>query len=1101
MEGIVKRFLVLLLTVVFVASAPALAQRGRAQNQEKEKETGPMSASTFSGLKLRSIGPALTSGRVNMFAVDPNNRARYFAATASGGVWKTTNGGATWTPVFDKQGTYSIGAIAMDPKNPNVIWVGTGEYNSQRSVSYGDGVYKSMDGGRTWKNMGLKKSEHIGRIVIDPNDSDTVYVAAQGPLWGPGGDRGLYKTTDGGKSWEKILEISDDTGVNDVVMDPRDSNVLYASAWQRRRRVWTMINGGPESSLQKSTDGGKTWTKLTNGVPKGDVGRIGLAISPANPDVVYAWIEAADGKGGIFRSTNRGASWERRNSFDSVSFYYGRVIADPADVDRIYIMFTFIMVSDDGGKTIRRLGERFKHVDTHDLWIDPNDTNYYLAGCDGGIYESFDRGANWAYKANLPLTQFYDITVDNSEPFYYVYGGTQDNNTLGGPSRTLESSGIHNSDWFVVTGGDGFKAQVDPEDPNIVYAESQYGGLVRHDRRTGVRSPIKPQEGKGEPPLRWNWDSPLIISPHSNTRLYFGANIVFRSDDRGDTWRAISPDLTRQLDRDTLKTMGKIWGPEAVGRGQGTSFYSNTTVIAESPLQEGLLFVGTDDGLLQITEDGGQNWTKSEKVGEAPAQIYLQRILPSQHDVNTVYAVLDNHKNADFKPYVVKSTDRGRNWTSIASNLPENGPALAIAEDHVNPNLLFVGTEFGLFFTVDGGDKWIRLRSGLPTIAVRDVAIQKRENDLALATFGRSFYILDDYTPLRVVTKEMLDKDGVLFPVKAAPMYIQTRRSGRNSQGAGFYTAQNPSFGATFTYYIKESFQSLKQKRLKAQKAAEKKGEDFPFPSNEELRKEAEEEKPAILLTVNDADGNVVRRLSGSGSKGIHRATWDLRYPPASLPRPGGGGGFGGRRRGASGPFVVPGDYNVTLSRQAGGETTVLAGPEKFSVYTLGSSPLQSQDRGAMLAFQRKVGKLQGAVNAAVQTASDVNRRLGQIVRALRETPGDTDSLLQTTLSIEKQLKDVQVALSGDSVLRQQNKPTASSISQRINSVVFSMFSNTSQPTQTMRESYRIAAEEFTGTLASLRTLVTVDLKNLEQQLDSIGAPWTPGRLPKWEGQ
>jgi photosystem II stability/assembly factor-like uncharacterized protein len=656
---------VLRLSLVLVALVPFIS----IQAQDPKPETDPIAALNLAGLRLRSIGPAVTSGRVVGFAVHPRDRSTYYVAVACGGVWKTVNAGTSWTPIFDDQGSYSIGYVALDPLNPETVWVGTGENNSQRSVGYGDGVYRSDDGGKSWRKVGLEKSEHIGKILIDPRDSNVVYIAAQGPLWGPGGDRGLYKTMDGGKSWARILHVSDNTGVTDIVMDARNPDVLLAASYQRRRHVWTLINGGPESALYKSTDAGKTWRKLSSGLPATELGRIGLAtaIPPTPPSqggekrgsppyeggvggVVYAIVEAAERKGGIHRSSDFGETWEKVNSFDQGAMYYGHLVVDPKNADRIYVMNVFIQVSDDGGRTLRSLGERWKHVDSHCMWIDPNNTNYYLVGCDGGIYESFDRAATWKYISNLPVTQFYDVTCDQTVPFYNVYGGTQDNFTLGGPARNRSASGIVNSDWFVTQGGDGFQSRVDPTDPNIVYSESQYGGLIRFDRRTGEAVGIQPQAGKGEMALRWNWDSPLIISPHSHTRLYFAANKLFRSDDRGDSWKAISGDLTRQIDRNTLPVMGKVWPPDAVAKSQSTSLYGNCTALTESLKDEGLIYVGTDDGLIQVTEDGGKNWRKIEKFPGVPERTYVARLLASQHDGKTVYAALENHKMADFAP-------------------------------------------------------------------------------------------------------------------------------------------------------------------------------------------------------------------------------------------------------------------------------------------------------------------------------------------------------------------------------------------------------------------------------------------------------------------
>ena len=694
--------------------------------QDSSDSDSLFTSGTFSGLKFRSIGPAVTSGRISDLAVHPDNRKIYYAATASGGLWKTVNSGTTWTPIFDSQPTYSIGCVTIDPNNPLVVWVGSGENNSQRSVAYGDGVYKSVDGGRTWKNVGLESSEHIAKIVIDPRDSDTVYVASQGPLWNAGGERGLFKTTDGGESWNLVLEISENTGVTDVLMDPRDPDVLIAAAYQRRRHVWTLIDGGPESALYKTTDGGESWEKIERGLPRGDVGRIGLAQSTSSPDTVYAIVEAAGETGGFFRSLDGGWNWEKRDDYVSGSpQYYQEIVVDPKNPDRVYSMDTWMMVTEDGGASWERVGERFKHVDNHALWIDPDDTDYLLAGCDGGVYESFDRGATWHFKANLPITQFYRVSVDNDFPFYNVFGGTQDNFSLGGPSRTTSANGITNADWFVTRGGDGFETVVDPEDPNILYAQSQHGGLVRYDRRSGEQIFIRPQPGEGEAGLKWNWDSPIIISPHSSTRLYFAANRLFRSEDRGNSWTAVSPDLTDEIDRNALEVMGKVWSVDAVAKNTSTSMYGNIVSLAESAVQEGLLFIGTDDGLIQMTADAGSSWSRTELPPEVPEMTYVSRIETSGHDADVLYAAFDNHKMGDFKPYIFRSRDRGASWVDIASNLPDNGPVYAIVEDHENPDLLFAGTEFGVFFTVDGGGQWTQLKGGVPTISVRDLAIQE----------------------------------------------------------------------------------------------------------------------------------------------------------------------------------------------------------------------------------------------------------------------------------------------------------------------------------------------------------------------------------------
>lgn len=1085
--------------------SPGSQEAARKADEEKKSEDenrprDPMSTPTFNGLKLRSIGPAFTSGRVIGFAVDPGNPARYFVAAASGGVWKTINGGTTWTPVFDNEGSYSIGAIALDPKNPLTVWVGTGENNSQRSVSYGNGVYRSDDGGRSWKNVGLKASEHIGRIAIDPKDSSVVYVAAQGPLWGPGGDRGLFKTTDAGKTWKNILNISENTGVTDVVIDPQDPNTIYAAAYQRRRHMWTLINGGPESAIYKSTDAGATWNKLKAGLPTTETGRIGLAISPADANVVYATVEAADRKGGIFRSNDRGGSWERRNEFDAAAMYYARIVADPKDVDRIYVMNVFLMVSDDGGRTIRRLGERSKHVDNHDIWIDPNNTEHYLVGCDGGVYESYDRGATWDFKQNLPITQFYDITTDNSRPFYNIYGGAQDNFSFGGPSRTRSASGIVNSDWFVTNGGDGFRSQVDPEDPNTIYAELQNGSLARFDKRTGERIGIQPQVGRGEDPLRWNWDSPFIISPHSRTRLYFGADKLFRSEDRGDSWQVVSGQLSRGLDRDKLPVMGKVWGIDAVAKNASTAFFGNASALAESPKKEGLIYVGTDDGLIQITEDGGKNWRKLDKFPGVGDMAYVSRIIASNHDANTAYASFDNHQNADFKPYLLRTADAGRTWVSISSNLPKNGPVLAIAEDYVNPSLLFVGTEFGLYFSVDGGQKWIQLKGGLPTIAVRDLNIQKRENDLVVGTFGRGIYILDDYTPLRSIRPETLKEDFVSFPVKDALMYIQSQPiggRGKSFQGESYFTAENPPFGATFTWYLKDALKTKKEIRQDKEKEAEKKGAPVGWPTQAELRAEDEEEAPAMVITITDASDKVVRRLTGPVRPGIQRVNWDLRYPAATLsapPPPDADPDF----EPPSGPLVMPGTYKVSIAKRVDSVLTPLGQPQEFHVVVEGQENMSTADRAALVEFQQKAARLQRAVSGAGEAANALRPRLTAIKRAILETPALPTKLAEDASALDKRATEILRALRGDTSLRQRNMNTTPSIGERVGYVVGAQRMSTSRPTQTQINQYNAAAQDFEEVLAQLRQLIEVDLARLEKQLEAAGAPWTPGRIPEW---
>jgi photosystem II stability/assembly factor-like uncharacterized protein len=1060
----------------------------------------PMSSPTFSGLKFRSIGPAVTSGRVIAFAVDPNDRAKYYVAVASGGVWKTVNAGTTFTPVFENEGSFSIGAIALDSKNPSTVWVGTGERNSQRSVAYGDGVYKSEDGGKSWKNMGLKTSEHIGRIAIDPRDSNVVFVAAQGPLWSSGGERGLYKTTDGGKTWKAVLTISENTGVNEVHIDPANPDVMYATSWQRRRHFYTLINGGPESAIYKSTDGGNTWAKVRSGLPPGDLGRIGLDISPANTNVIYATVEASGILSGVFRSNDRGATWERTSSSNAQGMYWGQIIADPKNVDRVYIPNVIFQVSDDAGRTQRPLGERLKHVDNHAIWIDPKNTDYYLVGCDGGVYESFDRGANWNFKANLPVAQFYDVAVDTAVPFYNVYGGTQDNNSLGGPAKTRNSAGIFNSDWIATNGGDGFKSQVDPLDPNIIYAESQNGGLVRFDKRTGERVDIAPIEGKGIESQRYNWDSPFIISPHSNTRLYFAGHKLFKTDNRGDDWKVISGDLSRGLDRNALPVMGKIWGPDAVGKNQSTALYGNASAVSESPKKAGLIYVGTDDGLIQVTENDGQTWRKVDKIAGIPENSYVTRILASSHDANVVYTLFNNHQNGDFKPYLVKSNDAGKTWKFLNSNLPERGSLYAIAEDFVEPNLLFVGTEFGMFFTVDGGTKWIQMKGGLPVIPIRDIAIQKTENDLVIATFGRGFYVLDDYSALRKTKKESLDQQSQLFTVRDALMYVRSNTSFAGSQGASFYTAPNPPYGAVFSYYLKEAPKTLKQKRQEAEREAEKKKQAFKYPSIDELRAEAEEEAPTLIFTITDSEGKIVRRLNAPAQQGIQRAVWDMRYLPPSISAtppqlPPGVTLPEGANFGPQGFLVMPGKYSVSMSLKVNGIVSLLDGTQSFNVTTEGREKMTDAERNDLASFQSQVATLQRAVSGAIEVGTATKTKIGLLRRAAEQAPvSDNKSLVEQTNVYNKEIDWLLNELRGG---RENSDIPRPSINSRVGNIASTIRLSTIRPTPTQMQQFELSSSEFKPVLARLKKLVEIDLPAFEKQLEAAGAPLTPGRLPQ----
>lgn len=1068
-----------------------------AQDQDQPKDTAPkINSSLVNGLGFRNIGPALMSGRIVDIAVDPEQSSTWYLAVASGGVWKTVNAGTTWSPIFDSYPSYSIGCVVVDPKNRNVVWVGTGENNSQRSVGYGDGIYKSLDGGQSFQRVGLEKSEHIGKILIDPRNSDVVYVASQGPLWSSGGERGLYKTVNGGRTWDRILHISDHTGISDIAVDPRDPDVVYAVAYQRRRHQWTLIDGGPESGIHKSTDGGKTWKAINKGLPGGDKGRIGIAVSPMQPDVVYTIVEAQRDQGGFYRSVDRGETWVKQSSYVSGSpQYYQEIFADPNVMDRIYSMDTMMQVSDDGGKTFRPAGEANKHVDNHALFIDPNDSNHLLVGCDGGLYETFDRCKNFRYFENLPITQFYKIAVDNSEPFFFVYGGTQDNATQGGPSRTNNVHGIRNSDWFVTVFGDGFDPAVDPEDPNIVYSQSQYGGLIRFDRRTGEQVDIKPQESLEGPALRWHWDSALALSPHQTGRIYYGSQILFRSDDRGDTWEAISPDLTRGINRNELKVMDRVWGIDAVAKNTSTSFYGSIVAISESPLADGLIYAGTDDGMIQVTEDGGENWTKIDQWSQldVPEFSYVSDIEASLHNPDVVYAVLQNFKRGDFKPYVLKSEDRGQHWINISKGLPVRGSTYTIVEDHEKAGLLFVGTEFGLFVTLDDGQKWLQMTNGIPTIAIRDLEIQRRDDALAVGTFGRGILILDDYSPLRHMSEEMLEKPATVFPIKPVPMYLQQRPlalGAKAFQGASFFTADNPPFGATFTFYLRESLKSKKSERQAKDSEAARKNQDARYPSWENLKAEDREESPAVWITIRDSEGQVVRKLKGPTSSGVHRLTWDLHH--AGL-QPSDGTSDG------RGPLAMPGTYTMAVSKWVDGEVTELSEPVTFECYPLGMAELSDDDRRASQAFQKETAELQRVLLASNSVLQNALERVRAMKGVMERSPRLDIEMRKEARTLELKLMDLQEVLAGDTTRAKRQEPAMPGLLSRLDQVVGGHWSTTSGPTTTQRQQFEIVSEQLTSWIKKLRPLVEQDLIRMEKKLEAAGAPWTDGRaLPKW---
>ncbi|HUQ99896.1 MAG TPA: hypothetical protein VM166_10605, partial [Gemmatimonadaceae bacterium] len=1012
-------------------------------------------------LPWRPIGPAVTSGRVVDLAVPEGPRTQvgerlgetFYVASASGGVWKTVNGGTTWEPIFDHQGSASIGDIAVAPSNPDIIWVGTGEANNQRSSSWGDGVYKSENGGKSWTNMGLKKSEHIGRVIVHPTNPEIVFVAAAGPLWSEGGERGLYRTTDGGRTWKNVKSIDKYTGFTDVIFDATDPRVIYAASYQRERRPYTFVGGGPGSALWKSIDGGDTWTKLSEGLPKVDVGRIGLDVSRSNPNVVYATIEtkvtgngAAQGntEASVYRSNDYGASWQRTGKGFSYPWYMGQLRVDPTNADRVYFMGVPLQVSEDGGKTFHNIASG-AHSDHHAMWIDPTDPNHLIIGCDGGVYISHDRGRTVDFVPNLPIAQYYAIATDLRQPFYYVYGGLQDNSSWGGPSQTRNRQGITNADWIRTTGGDGFYAQIDPVDPNTVYGESQGGDIVRFDVRTGEQKTIKPLPEFGARPYRWNWSSPMLISPYDHNTIYFGANYLFKSSNRGDAWTRLGPDLTRQLNRDSLKVMGKIWPRDAVARHQGTAEYGNISTIDESPIRQGLLYVGTDDGVISVSRDGGSNWTRYVKFPGVPDQTYVSRVVASRAAEGTVYATLDNHRNNDFKPYVLRSVDYGAHWTSIGGNLPTSGSVQVVREHPRNPNLLFVGTEFGAFYSANAGGSWTQLKYNIPTVAVHDIVIHPRENDLVIGTHGRGIYIIDDITPL----EKLAEANGAatyLFPVKTVTEYNPNSSVPGGVRGAGAlgdreYAAPNPAFGAAITYFVRDSLP---------------KGGD-------------------LTLGIYDASGKRVRDLTANKKRGMHRVVWDLRMaPPYTTRRPTAQVGEPeGRGREISGAFVLPGRYTARLTTKVG-STTGAVREVPIEVRSDPLVPMNDADYRALHDMRVSTGKLQATVQAAVRTAEQLKEQITDAKTALKSNPAP-DSVSKQADSVDTELTDILKKLRDDpeaEAVSDDKRVEDPSIQERVNNVAEEIGNVTSQPTALQRSTLALAATDLQREVARINVLL-----------------------------
>ncbi len=1056
-----------------------------------------ITAETFDGLKFRSLGPALTSGRIADIAIHPDNENIWYVAIGSGGVWKTVNSGTTWKPVFDEQTSYSIGCVTIDPNNAHTVWVGTGENVGGRHVGFGDGIYLSEDDGKTWKNKGLQKSEHISKIVIHPKNSNVIWVAAQGPLWSKGGERGVYKTVDGGLTWNKKLGDDEWIGATDLIIDSKNPNVLYAATWQRHRTVAAYLGGGPGSGIHKSTDGGETWKKLTEGIPTSNLGKIGLAISPFNPERIYAAIELDRKTGGIFLSTNGGISWAKQSptvSGGTGPHYYQELYASPHQEGRLYLMNYIVKISDDHGKTFYDMNEKNKHVDSHALAFKKSDPNYLLFGTDGGLYETFDLTNKWRYVGNLPVTQYYKVAVDDAKPFYHIYGGTQDNGSHGGPSRTQSASGIRNADWWKTLGADGHQSAIEPGNPDITYGEFQQGWLWRIDQTTGETVFIQPQPGEGEPYERFNWDAPILVSPHNPTRLYFASQRVWRSDNRGDEWRPISDDLSRNQDRLKLNIMGQQQSWDNAWDVGAMSNYNTITSLAESPKQEGLIYAGTDDGIIQVTKDGGTSWEKLElgSIKGIPGTAFVNDIRADLFDAGTVYAALDNHKYGDFKPYLIKSNDKGKTWSSINGDLPNRLLIWRLVQDHVKKDLLFAATEYGIFFTNNGGLNWIKLEGDLPTISFRDITIQRREDDLVAASFGRGFYVLDDISPIRGFDQSLLKIEASLFKVKPAFWYIQ--RQALYAQGDADYKAKNPPFGAVFTYFMPEKLKSLKEVRQEKEKELNKENNEIVFPGWEALETEKRQEGPSILLTVRDIKGNVVNTIVGTNEKGFNRVNWKLNYPDKSGEKL----KFDTTKMevglSPNELLVTPGDYSVTLSKIVDGEITELGESQSFKVVPLGEGTLKGASYEEINAFREQFHDFQQELAAANSVVSKNMLLVDAMKRAYNKSVNPTEDLSNRIYQIRMSLLDIEKELSGDKTkgeIGERSNPTPAD-GQFIGMVA--LRTNTYGPTATHLAAFNRAEKQLNQIKTKLKDLTENVLPAIEKDLKIAGAPWIEGQ-------
>lgn len=1008
-----------------LAAAAMLVMSSAESRAQPPRAAAPPPARGWPDTAWRHMGPASFGGRVDDIEAVEDDPRIIFVGTASGGIFRSRNNGVTWDPVFDAYGTaLSIGDIAIAPSDRNIVWAGTGEPNGRQSSTWGDGVYRSLDGGATWKNMGLRETQSIGRVVIDPRDPNTVFVAAAGHLWGPNEQRGLYRTRDGGATWHKVLGVDDNTGVIDVAM-ARDGRTMFAATYMRRRRAFGFVGGGPTSGLWRSLDGGDTWERVTNGLPAGNTGRIGIDISRSDPNVVYVVLE--NRAGGVFRSTDRGATWTRQNRLDERPNYFSQIRVDPKNPDRVWLLGTFFYTSIDGGKTFTSDSTARKvHPDHHALWIDPNQPEHMMLGNDGGVFFSYDGARTWDFVDNLPIGQFYDIAIDARDP-YWIYGGLQDLGTFGFPSGTHSRGRLMDDQVTFLEYGDGFQVAADPTNPRLIYANSQNGRGYVVDVETHEERRITPVAAERTERYRFNWNTAILVSPVDPRIYYYGANKLLKTADHGATWQVISPDLTRNQDWRKLSLGPGIPDRDSttLSRDDGTSQYGNITTIAESPRAPGTIYIGTDDGIVQMTTDGGAHWTNITSRFRLAASRSVSKVVASRHDAKTAYATFDGHTDDDQKPYIFKTADGGATWSSIAGDLPATAPVKTLTEDPRNANVLFAGTEFGLYWSFDGGHHWSFPGGNLPRVIVNRVLVNERNNDLILGTHGRSVIVLDDIRALEAGDPARAGSAVELFPLRDATVVYQWRD--QPLPAARKFSAPNAPVGALVTYNLRDSADSAR-------------------------------------IQVLAPDGSIVRELTGPGTAGVHRVVWDLRTRLAFVPAPGDSGFYGAPRA----PFVPPATYTVKLVAHGATATQtvqVRANPRSAS------SPEASAARQLVA---KRVDSLSRAYAEGKRLLAAVDTEFAHLrpLLASRGPSPATDSLLKI---VAAQLSTLRRGFASD-----YGAPIG-----EVFDVLGGLESSSVAPTQAEQRALDFAAADLAASITKLNALVTTEMPKLRAVLSA----------------